>query len=158
MRPEELFQRLTGTSSLMKKCSDRMLSMIDLTHGQAMILGFLFMNGNRKITQKDIEKNFELSHATVNGFMRRMEKKGLLTVRQDDCDRRFKVIEPTQKLLDLYDPLRQRTQSFLNDLNSEMPLEEQETLIYLLDKLEHVGKKHMESFIEEQKENGEKVS
>lgn len=148
MKAEELFQKLACTSGFMKKASDRMLSILDLTHGQAMILAFLFMNEGKKVTQKDVEKQFELSHATVNGFMNRMEKKGLLTVRQDESDRRFKVIVPTQKLLELYQLVRQRASDFSEHLNRKMSAEEQDMLISLLDKLMNIGKKHMETYEE----------
>ena len=150
MKADDLLQRMIGVSEAMKKHSNRMLSEIGLTHGQAMILGFLMTNRNQKVTQKDIEKNFTLSHATVNGFMQRMEQKELLTIRQDDCDKRFNVIEPTEKLLELYQRMQQSLEGFLHLLDSQMSPQEQETLLYLLNKLDDIGKQSVELFIKEQ--------
>lgn len=147
MRTDALFQRIAITSESLKKYSTRMLSIIGLTHSQAMILGYLMANTGKKITQKDVEKNFELSHAAVNGFMQRMEKKGFLTTHQDECDKRFKVIEPTEKLVELYESIRHISAIFFAELDRYMPVEEQEMLMYLLEKLESIGKKCMESFM-----------
>lgn len=144
MRADELFSQLIRSSICMKKYSNKVLSKIGITHGQAQILGFLADNCNKKITQKDIENEFGLSHATVNGFMKRMEEKGLLTTSKDEKDKRYKVVKPTNALKNYYEDAKAQSKDFINVLNSAMPESEQQMLFELLAKFERIGKSYVD--------------
>ena len=117
MQAAEVIERFVRSSKRMKKCSAQAMSKIDLTFGQVEILHYLFENMDRKVTQKDIETEFGLSHATINGFVQRLETKGLLVTRQDDDDKRFKVVKPTEFLYDYYMKARAHVESFSNILD-----------------------------------------
>ncbi len=64
---------------------------MDLTASQGHIIGFLAAQETPP-TPRDLEEVFHLSHPTVSGLLSRMEKKGFITFRPDEKDRRCKRI------------------------------------------------------------------
>ncbi|MBQ7802034.1 MAG: MarR family transcriptional regulator [Oscillospiraceae bacterium] len=67
------------------------LAQMDLTSAQGHIMGFL-VHQEGPPCSRDIEEAFHLSHPTVSGTLRRMEKKGFIEFRSDETDRRCKRI------------------------------------------------------------------
>lgn len=67
------------------------LGQMDLTCAQGHIMGFLTHRKDPPCS-KDIEEAFQLSHPTVSGILRRMERKGFIEFRPDESDRRCKRI------------------------------------------------------------------
>ena len=80
--------------------ADADLKRHDLTLMQTRVLGFLAEMGGRT-TQKEIEDDLQVSHPTVVGLVSRMEQKGFLTTRTDPMDRRNKLVELTEKALEI---------------------------------------------------------
>ncbi len=150
MQAAELMDRFVRSSKRMKKCSAQAMSKIDLTFGQVEILHYLFDNMDRKVTQKDIETEFGLSHATINGFVQRLEGKGLLVTRQDTADKRFKVVEPTEFLHSYYLKARAHVDSFVQTLNEKMTSCEQQTLADLLEKFDNICVDYVNKVMEEE--------
>lgn len=150
MQAAELMDRFVRSSKRMKKCSAQAMSKIDLTFGQVEILHYLFENMDRKVTQKDIETEFGLSHATINGFVQRLETKGLLVTRQDADDKRFKVVEPTEFLYDYYMKARAHVEGFAKILDEKMPSDERQTLADLLEKFDNICVDYVNKVMEEE--------
>lgn len=70
---------------------------MELTPVQLFVLHYLSVRQGDSVCQRDIEKQFELSHATVSGIISRLESKGFITCNFADGDRRFKNISVTEK-------------------------------------------------------------
>lgn len=67
-----------------------------ITFPQSRVLAILHTAGG-EMTQKELECSLEVSHPTVVGLVSRMEKQGFLKTRQDESDRRNKIITLTGK-------------------------------------------------------------
>ena len=68
-----------------------------LTPAQLFVLHYLSRKQGESICQRDIEKQFELSHATVSGIISRLEAKEFIICSFSEEDRRFKNILLTEK-------------------------------------------------------------
>lgn len=77
---------------LNKKCA-----LLNLTHAQCRILGFLNLNKNEEVYLNDIEKRFCLKRPTVTGLIKRLEEKGFISVVPKENDRRYKRVILTEK-------------------------------------------------------------
>lgn len=64
---------------------------MELTAAQGRLMGYLAMRETPPCP-RDIEEEFQLSHPTVSGLLSRLEKKGFITFRPDEDDRRSKRI------------------------------------------------------------------
>jgi DNA-binding MarR family transcriptional regulator len=67
-----------------------------LTFTQSRVLAILHAAGG-EMAQKELECALEVSHATVAGLVSRMQEHGFLETRQDETDRRSKIITLTAK-------------------------------------------------------------
>lgn len=63
-----------------------------LTEMQSRVIGFLFMNREREIFQKDIEKEFSIRRATVSVLLQSMEVKKLIRRESVPRDARLKKV------------------------------------------------------------------
>lgn len=75
------------------KCfSDEYLNKFDITLAQFGILAFLYQRCNELTTIKDVEQHFEISHVTILGITRRLERKEFIVTAVNPDDRRSRVI------------------------------------------------------------------
>lgn len=79
------------------------LKRFGLTVTQGRILGFLHKRQGKTVTQKDVEQYMGVSHATVSGVIRRLERNGFILVETDENDRRAKKLSVTEKELEVYE-------------------------------------------------------
>lgn len=70
---------------------------LGLTPAQLFVLHYISLHQGQSICHRDIEKKFELSHATVSGIISRLEAKGFIECTPDENDRRFRNITVTKK-------------------------------------------------------------
>lgn len=70
---------------------------MELTEMQARVIGFLFLNADREIFQKDIEKEFSIRRATVSTLLQTMEMKNLICRKSVPQDARLKKVALTPK-------------------------------------------------------------
>lgn len=84
-------------SSALEQSLSQSLRSYDLTGPQGFILDYLVHNHPGVLNPGDIERQFELSHATVSGILRRLETKGFVTFACDPDDHRRKRIAVTEK-------------------------------------------------------------
>lgn len=150
MQAAELMERFGRSSKRMKKYSAQAMSKIDLTLGQVEIIHFLFENEGKKVTQKDIEKEFFLSHATINGFVQRLASKGLLVTKQDAADKRFKVVEPTERLKAFYMKAQKHLKNFAKAVDEKMTAEEQQTFVELFEKFDGICMNYVNNIMKEE--------
>lgn len=67
------------------------------TQLQGGILGYLYHHRDQPVYQKDLEKEFRISGATVSNTLQVMEREGLIVRRAQDRDGRLKRIQMTQE-------------------------------------------------------------
>lgn len=99
-RRSHIGPKLKALSSAINQEVNRNTAALDLTGSQAFFLGYLIRNQARPLYPKDLEQEFEFSHPTVSGILRRMEAKGFVTFRPSRKDKRCKQILVTDKALE----------------------------------------------------------
>ena len=67
------------------------LATMDLTASQGRILAFI-AHSPQPPCPRDMEEAFHLTHPTVSGLLRRLEKKGFIRIDPDPADRRCKRV------------------------------------------------------------------
>jgi DNA-binding MarR family transcriptional regulator len=80
---------------------NRQLAKYDLTGTQGIVIGFLKRNQDKEICQKNLEREFDLSHPTMSSILNRLESKGLIATAPLPKDRRYKKVFLTEKGLAL---------------------------------------------------------
>lgn len=79
---------------------DEAVKEFDLTGAQFGVLaqlGRLRRKGEKNINQTMLENTAHVTHATMTELLKKLEKKGFITVSADEHDRRSKRIEPSEK-------------------------------------------------------------
>ena len=92
---------------MMKQITDKIKASADasfqpreLTLSQVRVLEYVSDRGGR-VTQKSIEDYLDVTHPTVVGIVSRMEKKGYLLCYADQEDKRNKIVELTEKAVQI---------------------------------------------------------
>ncbi len=106
------------------KIGKRLERDFDLTSQQLRVLCFII--NNKISSQKEIEKRFSLSSATVSGILKRLEKNGYL-LRVQNKDRRSNSLEASLKALNVNEILRSIVNE--NDKEIEKDITEEELLV-----------------------------
>ena len=91
-------------SNRMRADADRHFSTLDLTLSQVRTLHFINRCGG-EAAQKQIEQHMNVSHPTVTGIVARLEKSGFVVCRQDDSDKRNKLVTLTDKAVSVMSEL-----------------------------------------------------
>lgn len=82
----------------LRTLADQDLKASDLTWSQAHLLRHLVRNGG-SMSQKEIEKEMEITHPTVIGLVKRLESKGFVESSTSEEDHRVKIVCITDKAL-----------------------------------------------------------
>lgn len=107
-------------------CTDQLMSdalaQLDLTSAQGHIMGFIAHQQDPPCS-RDIEEAFHLSHPTVSGLLRRLEKKGFIQFCPDETDHRCKRIHILSKGIQCHtqieDTIRSIDQQVVRDFTPE---------------------------------------
>ena len=91
---ERLDVYIKKINDLIEKNINNNLKQFDLTLSQCRVLGYLNKNKYKKVTQKEIEKVFNITHATVSGIITRLETNKFVKV---DRSKRSNVITLLEK-------------------------------------------------------------
>ena len=89
-----LIKRISDALAARANCSARSL---DLTFSQTRVLKTLLIKGSGELTQKQLELEFGVSHATMAGIVRRLAEKGFVATSVDESARRQRVVALTDK-------------------------------------------------------------
>lgn len=106
-----------------------------LTVTQGRILGFLHKRQGKTVTQKDIEQYMGVSHATVSGVIRRLERNGFILVETDENDRRAKKLSVTEKELEVYERAQKTRQKLEKKMCSGMSDAEKKKFLLTLKRI-----------------------
>ena len=96
-QPSPIGKKLRMIHNKFREVADRNLQKYNLTAAQLEILVYLKCSGEEEIHQRQIEEWFQLKNPTVTGLLNRLEEKGFLTRRPNPKDRRYRVVELTEK-------------------------------------------------------------
>lgn len=116
---------------LIDKDFDARLSEYGLTGQQGRILFFIF-NNDKEVHQNDIENEFHLSKSTVSGLVKRMEKKGVITISKQHP---YAVIKVSDKGKDILIHLKERRKEAVETLQRGLNPSDKDTICDLLVKL-----------------------
>ncbi len=74
-----------------------------MTFSQGKVLWYLHTYGKKEpVTLRDIERYFDVSHATVSGLVSRLEEKGFVRAESDKNDRRAKNVSITETAEEMF--------------------------------------------------------
>ncbi len=94
-----------------------------LTLAQMMITRYLFKNSNRKIYQKDIEKDLPFRKSTISGIIQTMIKNNIITTISSKEDARSKEILLTENGIKINKEIEENILKFdkilKNNINSD---------------------------------------
>ena len=86
-------------NQLKRKMDKEMNENYNLTKTQSLVLSYI--NSNKEIYQKDIEKRFSIRRSTTTEILNLMEKRNLIKRIPSKIDKRINIIEITEEVLKL---------------------------------------------------------
>ena len=107
----------------------------NLTSSQQEILFYLGFHEGEPIHQREIEKWFHLKNPTVTGILNRLEEKGFIVRKTKEDDKRFRMIELTDKSRCLMQEMCEEMWQMDDRIYSCMTEEERSQLSGLLDRI-----------------------
>ena len=132
MKIHEKFKQICN---LIKKQINDSLEKYDLTFSQSNILMFILLNKDKKINQRQIEHEFNLSNPTVNGILNRLENKRFIKRSIDEKDKRIKYIIPLQKSYEFMENVKKTKEKMEINMLKNINEEELATLDIILEKI-----------------------
>ncbi len=113
---------------------------LGLTPSQLFVLHYVAMHQGENICHRDIENQFELSHATVSGIISRLEAKGFINCHADENDRRYRNILITEKARCCEDEMKKHIDQYEQQLVKGFSDEEKVLLHgFIVRLLENIG-------------------
>lgn len=95
-----------------------------MTNMHGHIIGFLRYNSDKEIFQRDIEKRFMISGASVSEILKLMEKNGLIERKPVERDGRLKKIVLTDKAIAMHDEVKASIDSVEREIDGLITEEE----------------------------------
>ena len=127
---------------LIKKASlefDKMAGMIleeqELTPAQFKVIKYVLEEPESGIRIVDLEKYFSMSHPTAIGIVQNLEKKGLVTYKDNPNNARSRFIVPTEEGQRRREELETVGRMIEDQLTEKLSGEEREELVFLLKKM-----------------------
>ncbi len=120
----------------MERIANNSLKPFNITVSQAGILKFLHEQEENKASLKIMEQYFLVTQATMQGTIKRLSKKGLVSLKQDSKDKRVKHAMLTKKGMLLWKEIKKVKQENEQSILSKLSIEEQELVINLLMKID----------------------
>lgn len=118
----------------LEKRANEDLQKSGLTLSQMRVMAFIAQN-NFQTTQKEIESHLGVSHPTVNGLLKRLESKGVITTELSVNRRLTKIVRMTEKGKDECEKAGDSRARHEYLLGKNLTAEERETLMELLNKV-----------------------
>ena len=107
-RSQHIGPKIKALSTAMAQELNRSTAELGLTSSQAFFLGYLVHHRERPVYPRDLEREFEFSHPTVSGVLRRLESKGFVTFQPGENDRRCKQVLLTEKAMEYHAAIGRR--------------------------------------------------
>jgi len=88
----------------------------EVTLRQLRILGYLHDNKDKLVTQKELEEELQVSHPTVVGLLKRLEKKGLIQTFLNPNKKTMKIVTLIEYEAELFKNINKEKEKFENKL------------------------------------------
>lgn len=113
---------------------DSAVKQLELTFSQVMTINCLFKLGG-SATLKELETRLDISHASMSGLVKRLAEKGVVNVSVGREDRRQRIVELTEKGLEMRSLIERGVEENEAILTKSLSEEETQELVRLLLKL-----------------------
>lgn len=107
----------------------------NISHVQAEILRYLYVNRDNTVYQSDIEKEADIRRSTVSGILKTMEKNGLIKRIDSKKDTRKKEVTLTNLSVKRHNEMNIKVKNFEKELLNGISLEEKKVFFKVIDKL-----------------------
>ena len=111
----------------LKQEADSRLKQYGITYAQFGIIAYMIDNRDITVTQKMIEQFYELSHVTVIGILKRLEKNGFLRCVVNPDDKRSRIVILEDKGVEIFntigfsqESIRKRIREVIGDSKCDM--------------------------------------
>lgn len=122
------------SNQLKRKMDKEMNDNYNLTKTQSLVLSYI--NSNKDIYQKDIEKRFSIRRSTATEILNLMEKRNLIKRIPSKLDKRINIIEITEEGKKLEKVGKEKIKELEKQMTKSLTREEKKELIKLLEKVE----------------------
>ncbi len=133
--PNTINKQLKMIQKTFEERRNKHLSKYNLTSSQQEILFYLGFHEGEPIHQREIEKWFRLKNPTVTGILNRLEEKGFIVRKTKENDKRFRMIELTEKSRCLMQEMCEEMWQMDDKIYSCMTAEERSQLSSLLERI-----------------------
>lgn len=123
---------LKMVNNLFERELNNKVSLMDLTHAQCRILGYLDRNRDKDTYLNDIEKEFHLKRPTVSGIIKRLEEKEFIIVEPKYDDRRYKKVILTDKSEEILELMQENLENTENTLYKNLTQYDKDELYRIL--------------------------
>lgn len=118
---------------VLKETKKRGYSVSDV---QIKILNYLYDCNDKKIYQRDIEKEFQIRRSTVSGILRTMEKNQFIIRVDSDSDARMKQIIINDNVKDKLKEIRKEISLFEKNLIKNIDEEDLKTFLKVIHQMQ----------------------
>ena len=133
--PNTINKQLKMIQKTFEERRNKHLSKYNITSSQQEILFYLGFHEGEPIHQREIEKWFRLKNPTVTGILNRLEEKGFIVRKTKENDKRFRMIELTEKSRCLMQEMCEEMWQMDDKIYSCMTAEERSQLSGLLERI-----------------------
>ena len=133
--PSSIGKKFRMISNKFREVADKNLQKYNLTAAQLEILLYLKSSEEEEIHHRQIETWFRLKNPTVTGLLNRLEEKEFSVRRMNPADRRYRVIELTDKGEQLLGEMWEEAKMAENRIFGSLSQEELDQLSGLLDRI-----------------------
>lgn len=137
-RKRQIFFEMNKCSRLIKRYLDNntdKASVDKLTGAHGWAIGFFYHNRDRRIFQRDFEKEFNIRPSSATSMLKLMEKNGMITRRSVDYDARLKEIVLTEKAIEIQKTLDEKFEIIEKHLAEGISEEELDVFFAVLAKV-----------------------
>ena len=120
---------------MMESRFNKLVKKLDLTIAQGIMVYLLLENQGEGINQRNLEYLMMLSNPAVTGIVTRLEEKGFVRRVKSFGDKRYNIIEPTEKCLALKEEIYSFAFEHEDKLLAGFTEEEQELLYGFLKRM-----------------------
>lgn len=134
-KKNEILYLIKYLGKVVDKDFDARLAEYDLTGQQGRILFFIAGRTNIRhleVHQNDIENEFHLSKSTVSGLVKRLEKKGVITIEKQHP---YAILRPSEEGNDIVKHVVDRRQEAIDKLLKDFNEKEKKEVISYLNRL-----------------------
>lgn len=122
-------------NTAIERLLNKEMSELGITYTQATVIGYLNLNKNVEICQKDLELNLGVTHPTMSSILSRLEEKNFIKTEPLSSDKRYKKISLTKKSNEIINHIDTKIKYISNKLFKNLNSEEIDFLSSIIKKI-----------------------